>query len=58
MKFPKTLYVVQESDRDGSKWLNANADPSAYAVPGEAVKAAEYKLVREGVVISADVKVS
>lgn len=55
-KFPATLYVVQENQGDET-YLVASADPSDLAEKGVAIMAAEYKLVRNGVVISTEVKV-
>ena len=55
-KFPKTVYVVQE--RDGNTtYLVASGDPGDLAEKGVAILAAEYQLVREGVVIETEVKV-
>lgn len=57
MKFPKKIYVVHEEDTDGSKYLVANEDASAFSEVGVAVSAAEYTLSRPGVIISTEVKV-
>lgn len=56
-KFPKKLYVVREQDGEAS-YLVANEDPGSFVEVGVAVEAAEYALVRPGVIIEAEVKVS
>jgi hypothetical protein len=55
-KFPETLYVHEERDGNDT-FLVAAADPSEHVEVGVAVPAAEYKLVRAGVVIEAQVTV-
>lgn len=55
--FPATLYVKQEQDGDDS-YLIASGNPSDLVELGVAVPAAEYQLVRAGVVIEAETKVT
>ena len=58
MKFPETLYVTMEDDGDGEMFPVSAADPGQLLnVTGEAVMAAEYRLVRAGVVIETKVTV-
>lgn len=49
-KFPETLFVKQEQD-GGDTYLVASGDASDLAEKDVAIPAAEYKLVRPGVVI-------
>jgi hypothetical protein len=55
-KFPETLYAVQEQDGD-TTYLLTSSDPGDLVEVGVAVPAAEYKLVRAGVVIETTVAV-
>lgn len=55
-KFPETIFVKQEQDGDDA-YLLASADPSDLMERNVAVLAAEYKLVRAGVVIESKVVV-
>lgn len=55
-KFPKTLYVVQQRDGDDIYFI-ASGNATDLAEKGVAIPAAEYQLVRSGVVIETEVKV-
>jgi len=55
--FPETLFVKEEDDGDGGTFHIAAADPGDLAEMGVAVPAAEYRLVRAGVVIETKVTV-
>ena len=55
-KMPETLYVKQEDDGDDTYFV-ASDDAGDLVEPGVAVFAAEYKLVRNGVVIETTVTV-
>lgn len=55
IKYPKVLYVTQQEDGDDSFFLCGT--PSELAEKGVAVPAAEYRFVREGVVIETNVRV-
>jgi hypothetical protein len=55
--FPETIFAKEEND-EGNRFLVVSADPSdLLAERGVAVPAAEYKLVRAGVVIESTVTV-
>ena len=58
VEFPETLYVKIEDDGEGGTFPTAAAAPGDLLDGvGEAVMAAENKLVRAGVVIETEVKV-
>lgn len=54
--FPETIYVKVEKDGD-DEFLISSANAADLVDPGVAVMAAEYKLVRAGVVIEQIVSV-
>lgn len=49
--FPETIFVKQEDNGDGDRFLVAEEDVGDLTERGVAVPAAEYRLVRAGVVI-------
>jgi hypothetical protein len=49
--FPETLFVKEEDDGEDGRFFVASEDAGDHAERGVAVPAAEYRLVRAGVVV-------